>query len=157
MVPKPTATYRGGTGFAIQRLSLLAARGTDSRSWRTLWAPARIGQGTQEIEGSQGSERSCVAEGSISFGCSLGVSLISQSDRNGNKQKVSVKPGRRDVTQKHTGSSAEVARQPCWIPLAPRVWIMGGVQLQLELSPLISCGLWLGPRMAQNPALNQAA
>lgn len=78
---------------------------------------------------SQVSERFCVAEGSISFGCSLGVSQISQFDRNGNKQKVSVNPRRRDVTQRHTGSSAEVARQPHWIPLAPRVWIVGDVQL----------------------------
>lgn len=81
------------------------------------------------MEGSQVSERSCVAEGTISFGCSLRVSLISPFDRNGNKQKVSVNPGRRDVTQRHTGSSAEVARQPHWIPLAFGVRIMGGVQL----------------------------
>lgn len=81
------------------------------------------------MEGSQVSERSCVAEGSISFGCSLGVSLMSQFDQNGNKQKVSVSPGRRDVTQRHTGSSAEVARQPHWISLVPWLWIMGGVQL----------------------------
>lgn len=99
MVPKPTC--RGATGITTQRLSLRAALGTDSRSWRALWAPARTGQGAQEMEDSQGSERSCVAEGSISFGCSLGVSLISQSDRNGNKHKVSVSPGRRDVTQAH--------------------------------------------------------
>lgn len=126
---KPTATCRVATGITTQKLSLLAALGTDSRSWRALWALAGTGQGAQEMEASQVSERSCVAEGSISFGCSLGVSLISQFDRNGNKQKVSVNPCRRDVTQRHTGSSAEVARQAHWIPQAPRVWIMGGVQL----------------------------
>lgn len=129
MMSKPTATCRVAAGITTPKLSLLAPLGSDSRSWRALWAPARIWQGAQEMEGSQVSERSCVAEGNISFGCSLGVSLISQFDKNGNKQKVSVNPRRRDVTQRHTGSSAEVAMQPHWIPLTPRVWIMGGVQL----------------------------
>lgn len=56
-----------------------------------------------------------MVEGVIQFGCSSGVFLISQRDRNGNKSEVGVIPGERDVTQRHTGSvaeAAEVARVP---------------------------------------------
>lgn len=50
-----------------------------------------------------------MVEGSFGLGCSLGFYLISQPDRNGNKQEVGIFPGGRDVTQRHTGSFAEVA------------------------------------------------
>lgn len=64
--------------------------------------------------GRAGLERASVAlkepvwlRGALVLG--LAVSLISQPDRNGNEQEVSVIPGGRDVSQRHTGCFAEGA------------------------------------------------